>query len=136
MVLIFILFMLSCGVALQSMQKDQSKFADFVDRDVAALQADANLYAQGLQIGQALRNIVLAPGNKTAYANYEEASREFDASLKTAFSLAGSDEAAQKKLKEIEGLRKKQAAVQAKIIAQASTGQAAAMEMLNNEETR
>lgn len=42
-----------------------------------------SLYAQGLQMGQALRNIVLEPGNQQSYKNLDDASRAFDETLQT-----------------------------------------------------
>lgn len=43
----------------------------------AAREATA-LYAQGLQMGQATRNVVLEPANPKAYANFEQAVAEFE----------------------------------------------------------
>ncbi|MBV5323471.1 MCP four helix bundle domain-containing protein, partial [bacterium] len=49
----------------------------FVDQRIALSQSATSAYAQGLQIGQALRNILLDPSNKRAYENYAVANDEF-----------------------------------------------------------
>jgi methyl-accepting chemotaxis protein len=41
----------------------------------------ATLYAQGLQMCQATRNILLDPANKTAYANFNSAASSFESTL-------------------------------------------------------
>lgn len=43
----------------------------------------ANLYAQGLQMCQATRNILLDPANKTAYANFNAAAESFESTLQS-----------------------------------------------------
>src|SRR5579864_2812613 len=48
---------------------------------VAAKTDSATLYALGLQMCQATRNILLDPGNKTAYANFNAAAKDFENTL-------------------------------------------------------
>jgi methyl-accepting chemotaxis protein/methyl-accepting chemotaxis protein-1 (serine sensor receptor) len=43
--------------------------------------ASMSLYAQGLQMSQATRNILLDPKNQTAYANHETAVKDFEETL-------------------------------------------------------
>jgi len=131
----FILFMAATGVALTSMQSSQERFEVLLQKDVARLQAENNTYSQGLQMGQALRNIILAPSNKTAYKNFDEASHEFKESLQEAIKLSGSNSTTQKTLLEISSLRENQARIQTKIIALTATDPAAAIDTLNKEET-
>ena len=50
----------------------------FVDQDIALNQSATAVYSQGLQIGQALRNILLDPSNKKAYDNFASATDVFD----------------------------------------------------------
>jgi Methyl-accepting chemotaxis protein (MCP) signalling domain len=47
----------------------------------AARTSSAELYAQGLQMGQATRNILLDPGNQTAYGNFNSAADTFARTL-------------------------------------------------------
>ena len=133
--MVFLMFTIAAGVGLVNMQKSQSKFESFLDKDVALLQAENHLYAQGLQMGQALRNVVLAPGNATSRTNFDEASREFNEGLKKATELAGFEPKAQKVLQEVGELRKNQEVIQAKIIALSSTNQAGAIEAISKDET-
>lgn len=50
---------------------------EFVDQHIALNRHATNAYANGLQMGQALRNIVLDPGNQKAYKNYSDAAEKF-----------------------------------------------------------
>lgn len=47
-----------------------------------------DMYGHGLQMGQALRNIVLDPANPTAYKNLESAQKAYDEAAETAHRLA------------------------------------------------
>ncbi|MCX7174703.1 MAG: methyl-accepting chemotaxis protein [Proteobacteria bacterium] len=49
----------------------------FVDEKIALNRSTTSAYANGLQMGQALRNILLDPGNKKAYDNFAAASDTF-----------------------------------------------------------
>ena len=51
----FVLLIVAAGTAIFGMDRTSKRFVDFVDRDQAALLADTEMYAQGLQMGQALR---------------------------------------------------------------------------------
>ena len=50
----------------------------FVDQKIALNQSATAVYSQGLQMGQALRNILLDPSNKKAYDNFSAANDVFD----------------------------------------------------------
>jgi methyl-accepting chemotaxis protein len=50
----------------------------FVDQKIALNQSATTVYSQGLQMEQALRNILLEPSNKKAYDNFAAANREFN----------------------------------------------------------
>ncbi|MBV5332698.1 methyl-accepting chemotaxis protein, partial [bacterium] len=53
------------------------------------------MYAQGLQTGQAIRNIILDPVNNKAYQNLEAAEKAFSEALDTARKLAPAADAAE-----------------------------------------
>ncbi|MBV5337238.1 MAG: MCP four helix bundle domain-containing protein, partial [Deltaproteobacteria bacterium] len=62
---------------------------DFIDNTVAINHSSTTSYANGLQMGQALRNILLDPANKKAYDNFAAANKEFGAEIdKMALLLA------------------------------------------------
>lgn len=50
----------------------------FVDNKIALSRSANTTYAQGLQMGQALRNILLDPSNKKAYDNFNAANEAFN----------------------------------------------------------
>ena len=56
-----LLVAVALGVALTSLASISASFTSFVGEDQAKLQAFLNMYAQGLQGGQAVRNMVLNP---------------------------------------------------------------------------
>ena len=132
---VFAFFMLALGVALFGMQNSGNQFQSFLENDQALLQDVTTLYAQGLQMGQALRNIVLDPNNQTGHKNLQTASSEFSTALQSAQALTRTDAALSGQLKQVAALREKQAAIQAQVVALAKDNQAGAIEKLNTEET-
>lgn len=135
MTVVFLLFTIASGLGLFGIYQSQVKFERFLETDVALQQAESEMYAQGLQLGQALRNIILAPENKTAYKNHEMAAKDFNAAMARAISLSDYDPDTQAVLNEIAELRKKQEGVQANIIALAQQDRAQAIEAVNKGET-
>src|SRR3569833_1963499 len=91
MAVVCALISIALAVALSGMKATAEKFHTFIARDQAFLSASTNLYAQGVQMGQALRNIVLDPATEQAYKNLAEAGKQFDESVKTAQLLAKDD---------------------------------------------
>ena len=61
---VFLLFGVAISVALTGMQSNKNRFESFLEQDLALAQAANHMYAQGLQMGQALRNVVMDPSNK------------------------------------------------------------------------
>jgi methyl-accepting chemotaxis protein len=131
-----LLIMLSGGViALWSLADVAGRFADFVDRDQARLQAYGGMYAQGLQTGQAIRNIILDPANPRAYKNLEAAQKEFTQHLQTAQNLAG-DSAETAVLADLEKRWTNNTLLKTRIRDLAKGGQVAdAIQVLNKDET-
>ena len=132
---VFLLFGIAISVALTGMQTNKSRFEAFVKQDLALAQAATNSYAQGLQMGQALRNFVMNPANQVAFKAMQTASEEFKGSTQDAVTLAASNPADLKVLEEVAALREKQAPIQASIMALATTDQAAAIEAIARDET-
>lgn len=129
-------FLVVCAlaVALFYMHQISQSFDRFLDRDQARLQAYTEMYAQGLQGGQALRNIVLNPGNDKAYDNLDKANASFEQAYTRTLALAG-DPTEQELLKTLkEGWSVTQAAKE-KVRGLAKTNQAEAVTVLNKEET-
>ena len=131
----FTLFILALAVALIGMQNTKARFETFLDQDQALLSAGNAMYTQGLQMGQALRNIVMDSGNKLAYKNLEDASNAFGQAKQEALALAAADPAVLKILNQVAALRERQKPIQEKIVAAAQEDQIGAIEMIAKEET-
>ncbi|RJG05697.1 chemotaxis protein [Noviherbaspirillum cavernae] len=131
----FLLFILALGFALTGMQTTKARFETFLDEDLALLQATSSMYAQGLQMGQAVRNIVMDHTNKLAYKNLEDAGKEFAQAHQLAIKLAQGEPPVLKMLNEVATLREKQRPLHEKIVAAAAQDRAAAIEIISKEET-
>ena len=74
-------FVLALGGALWQMQIGGARLSGFIDNELAVERDVTRAYAQGLQMGQALRNILLDPANSKAYDNFDQARKDFDDTL-------------------------------------------------------
>jgi methyl-accepting chemotaxis protein len=135
MAIVFMLFTVALGVAVSGMRDANTRFDKFIEQDQAFLGASNTLYAQGLQSGQALRNIILAPTNEQGYKNLAAAREAFRKALQQAQSLASADAAAAQRLAKIQAVHLQQSGLQDQIVALAKQDQAAAIAKLNSEET-
>lgn len=85
----FVAFMLlafiGSGTALWHLSVATAQFDAYLQRDAARLKAYGDMYAQALQTGQALRNIILDPANPKGHENLELATKAFE----SAYSAAG-----------------------------------------------
>ena len=129
------LFSLAIGVALTGMQSGKARFEHFLEQDLKFPRAIGDMYAQGLQMGQALRNVVMDPGNQKSYKNLEEASGEFKSLGQQAMALAASNPADLKVLQEVAALREQQIPIHSQIVSLAPMDQAAAIATISKEET-
>ena len=135
MAAVFMMFILALATAVSGMRDATGRFSAFLEQDEAFLNASNTLYAQGLQMGQALRNIILAPSNKTGYKNLDSAREEFRKALVTGKSLAQATPATLALLEKVENLHARQAEIQARVVELATQDQAAAIALLNEQET-
>lgn len=129
------LAVVALAIAVTSMQHINRQFGDFVENDLATLQAYKEMYAQGLQAGQAIRNVVLDPANQKAYANMDKAQAAFDAAFNSASTLQKDNPAATQVLGEIKDIWQKNSEAKEKIKTLAPSNQAEAISQLNKEET-
>ena len=135
MAIVFMLFAVALAVAITGMRDASSRFGSFVDQDQAFLGEANTMYAQGLQMGQALRNIILAPDNEIGYKNLAAARKDFGNALKSARGLAKHDAAADAALAKLENLQQQRAAVQDRIVGLVKTDAVSSAMILNSEET-
>lgn len=131
-----LLVAIALAVALVSLSGISKSFREFVEQDQAGLQAYSRMYAQGLQGGQALRNIVLNPSlDKRGLENLEKSYKDFDDAFKIATSLAQSDKALGAVTADIGEKWKITLQARERVLKIASTNQTEAIKLLNDDET-
>ncbi|WP_099740054.1 methyl-accepting chemotaxis protein [Comamonas sp. 26] len=114
--------------------RTQSDFNDYLKNNQAVVAQLQELYAQGLQSGQALRNIVMDPSDKQAVQNLGNARQAYDAAyadLRQRVQGTAMDAA----VGDMQALRQAQSAAQDKIAQLAGEDYDAAAAALKNEET-
>ncbi len=135
MALIFVLFGIATVIALIGMQSNKNRFERFLEQDLALADAANGLYAQGLQMGQALRNIVLDPANPKAFENLDNAAKEFEQYSQTALALAKANPDDLKVIESVAALRVQQKAIHDRIVQMAPSDQPGAIEAIKSDET-
>lgn len=128
------IFLGSLAVALGGLRAGQLTFKSYAEGSAPELLTYTQLYANGLQTGQAIRNIVLDPANPKAFQNYDAALKEFAATLQTGLALTADTPDRQRALREVgaqwEALVKLQEPIKGN-----SLDQVAAIKLLNNQAT-
>ncbi len=121
-------------VGVGALWSAESRFADVFEKEQPLAQAVTEMYGHGLQMGQALRNIILDPANPTAYKNLEAAQKSYDESAAVAAPLAAGTPA-QPLLAQVAEARTRQQAAREKVMQLAKTDTAGAVALLNKQET-
>lgn len=130
------LFLVSTVVSHQALNRAKAEFTHFITHDQRVLLNYTELYANGLQMGQALRNIVLDPANPKAYDNFDKAAGTMDTLLTETRALLGADSVAAKALATVAEARTRQTGLQQQIQSLVRAGDLdAAVELLNKSET-
>ncbi|MDD2886077.1 MAG: methyl-accepting chemotaxis protein [Dechloromonas sp.] len=136
MALIMAAFITAIAVAFGGLHTSASRFGSFLDGVGALQQNYREMYAQGLQMGQALRNIVLDPENPKAYANLDKARQDFDNARRNASELAQSVNGFGAALQRIDTLAASQTAAQSDVLNALKAGQSdVARTLINSRET-
>ena len=131
-----LLVAIALGVALSNLASISNSFATFVEQDMARLQAFSTMYAQGLQGGQALRNIVLNPSqDKKGIANLEKSYKDFDDAFQIAARLTQSDSALSAITKDIGEKWKNTLDARQRVLNAVNSNQTEAIKLLNDDET-
>jgi methyl-accepting chemotaxis protein len=133
--LVLVVFMAALGVAVSGLNDAQQRLADYLAQDQVLLESFSEMYAQGLQSGQAARNIILDPANPKAYDNLAKARKDFHAALAQARTLSGNDSDLTTALKDITRLAEQRDQQLAEITALAGNDVQAARSKLNKDET-
>ncbi|MEW5789092.1 MAG: methyl-accepting chemotaxis protein [Pseudomonadota bacterium] len=113
--IVFSLFLVSAFVSHRALDRAKSEFSQFIQQDQKLLLNYTELYANGLQMGQALRNIILDPANPKAYQNFDKAGQEMDKLLTETRDLAALDPKMAEQVARIGQLRDTQKGFQASI---------------------
>ncbi len=65
-----VLFAVGLATSITSLMSTRSQFDNYISTEQALERSISEMYAQGLQMGQALRNVVLDPSNKKGVDNF------------------------------------------------------------------
>lgn len=129
-----LLVVIALGVALSNLASISGSFATFVEQDQARLQAFANMYTQGLQGGQSLRNLVLDASDKKAMGNLEKSYKDFDDAFLAATRLTQADPALSAATREIGEKWKSTVLARQRVLDAMKSSQADAIKIINDDE--
>jgi hypothetical protein len=73
-----VLFIVALAVGVGGLVYTKNQFARYINTEQRIHVGLIEMYAQGLQMGQALRNVVLDPSTARAYENLESARKAYD----------------------------------------------------------
>ena len=128
------LFVSALVVSLWGLMRTQSEFDGYIQTEQAIANGLTEMYAQGLQTGQALRNVVLDPSNKKAYENFSAGAAAYDKAQAQTASIAQGTEVG-KRLQAMVPLRENQVAQQQRVLDLVKSDPAEAIKVLNVGET-
>ncbi len=127
-----ILFVIGLATSIGSLISTQKGFSHYIDSEQAIRQGLTEMYAQGLQMGQALRNVVLDPKNPKAMENFKAAQVAYQKSFEQT-QLVAAGTVLETPFRKLPALRDVQEKAQVKVLAAGSTDDA--IVALNKEET-
>ena len=128
-----LLFVIGLVGSIGSLMHTQREFNRYIDAEQAVERGLTNMYAQGLQMGQALRNILLDPKNPKAFDNLKSAQAAYDKAFAQTRQSA-QNSAFEKDLMKLPPLREAQSKAQERVLAEVSAN-GNATELINKEET-
>ncbi len=136
MSLIMAAFITAIVVAYGGLRSSAAQFGAFLDGAGALNQGYREMYAQGLQMGQALRNIVLDPANPKAFDNLEKARKDFAAARDAANRAAARVDGFASSIDRLEPLAAAQAEAQKQVMEALKGGRGdEARSLINSKET-
>ncbi len=128
-----VLFVLGLISSIGSLVNTKADFERYINSEQAVERGLSEMYAQGLQMGQALRNVVLDPSNPKAMENLKAAQTAYDAAYNQA-TVSAKGSAFEEGLSELPPLRANHAKAQEKVLALVME-KGNAIPVLNKEET-
>jgi methyl-accepting chemotaxis protein len=127
------LFVVALVTAMLALNATHRAFQNFTNTDMVVERGLNNLYAQGLQMEQAIRNTYLDPDNPKAFDNFKSAQAIYDKVYAQTSAAAAATPLAQG-VQAIAPLREKHAQAQAKVMA-VIRDKEQVITLLNAEET-
>ena len=135
MVIVMVLLAATLADSQRSARQIEARYQAHIAHDGARRVDFYSMYAQGLQMGQALRNAMLDPANPKAYENYTKAAEAFESVAGKARSLDEQTFTSGLPAR-IQDLRREQRQIHDRLFALVKNGQGEeARAMLNKEET-
>ena len=128
-----VIFIVGLVTSIGALVSAQREFDRYINTEQAVERSLTDMYAQGLQMGQAMRNILLDPQNPKAFDNLKAARADYDKAFARAQQSAKGGEL-EAPLAKLTPLRAKQAQAQDKVLALVAAN-ADAKEVINKEET-
>ncbi len=129
-----VLFTAALGVSLVGLFRTEQTYAGLLAREERLAAGASDLYAQGLQMGQALRNIALDPADQKAQDNLKKADEAFDQRYRKLAPLAAGTPLASL-LGEVASLRTAHQQAQQTVLAAVASDPASAPQLLKKQET-
>ncbi|NGR08252.1 chemotaxis protein [bacterium SGD-2] len=129
-----VLFIIALGAALWGLLSTQKTFDRYIGTEQFITNSFTEMYAQSLQGGQALRNILLDPSNPRAYENLKAAQNRYENSF-LELQRATSGTALSATLGEIERLYRVLLEKRRLVLEASKNGRDNAVRLLNEEET-
>ncbi|MGI4983033.1 MAG: methyl-accepting chemotaxis protein, partial [Janthinobacterium lividum] len=127
-------FTAATGVGIWGLYQTQADFDRYMGSEQKLSEGFSEMYAQGLQSGQALRNIVLNPADHAAYKNLDASKIAFQASFDEMSKIAD-EPTIVSSLATISALKKSRDDIIQTVLAQVQTDSRAAALLLKDDET-
>jgi methyl-accepting chemotaxis protein len=128
------MFIAGLGSSIWGLMRTQNQFDNYIQTEQSIQGGLADLYAQGLQMGQALRNMMLDPTNSKARENLIAAQVAYEKTYK-ATAATGRGTPFESSINSLAALRSAQGQAQDKVIAALAIGLPQAIQTLNSAET-
>jgi len=129
-----VLFIIGLAGSIGGLVHTKNQFHHYIETEQRISSGLTEMYAQGLQMGQALRNIVLDPSNKRAYENLDNARTGYEKAFAEASKIAQGTQF-EAGLAKLPALRVKHAQAQEKVTVLVKEQSPDTIPFLNSTET-
>ena len=122
--LVFSLFLVAIAFVLNSVDQAEHEFVTYEQNQARLIRSFIHLQKEGLQVGQAMRNMLLDPSDNLARKNYQKAMDAFQDRINDTKSMAGENAAVLSDLENIQTLFEAQRQTHFPILAAIESGNA------------